>query len=217
VAGALRTGPSRPATLPWRMSYLPAGYHLSSMGVTADDQIVGDHLQQGDARFTREAEVYSALTQPLTGDGLDNLRVKVYPRSVGDSFLAKVDWSAGQSPSVDASNFPSWDPSNAVTSDPSYDPSMSTSDWPSYTSSSDPSYGSSAPSVQTAVAPPFCVPGRSVCYRYTADGTYLIEATATAGGSGEELLKVLRGMRVDDPADTTTWSELGDALPGIGR
>jgi hypothetical protein len=221
VAAAMRTGPNRPATLPWRMSYLPAGYHLSSIGVTADDQLVGAHLQQGDARFTMATEDYSALTEPLSGNGLANLRVKVYPRSIGDSFLARVDWSAGQSPSVDASGSPSWDPSNAPAYVPSYDasyePSMSASDWPSYSSSSEPSEGASGPSGQTAVAPPFCVPGRSVCYRYTADGTYLIEATATADGSGEELLKVLRGMRVDDPVDSTTWSELGDALPGVGR
>jgi hypothetical protein len=225
VATAMRTGPNRPATLPWRMSYLPPGYHLSSMGTTADDQLVGPHLQQGDARFTTAPEEYSALTRPLTGEGLENLRVKVYPRSFGDSFLAKVDWSAGQSPSADASNAvtwdpsnaPSWDPSNAPTYEPSYEPSVSVSDWPSYHSSPDTSDGPSGPSGQTAVATPFCVPGKSVCYRYTADGTYLIEATATAVGSGEELLKVLRGMRVDDPADGTTWSELGDALPGVGR
>jgi hypothetical protein len=221
VAAAMRPGPSRPATLPWRMSYLPPGYHLSSMGIAADDGIVGAHLQQGDARFTREREEYTGLTEPLAGAGTDNLRVKVYPRSYGDSLLAKVDWTAERSPGAGTSDTSSGGPSNSATyrpaGDPSYDPSMSASHWPAYTSWSEPANGSPDPSGQTAEVAPFCVPGRSACYRYTADGAYLIEATATADGSGPELLTVLRGMRVDDPTDTTTWSEIADALPGVGR
>jgi hypothetical protein len=196
VAAAMRTSPSRPATLPWRMTYLPAGYHLSSMGIAADDELVGNHLQQGDARFTREPEEYADLTQPLTGDGLASLRVKVYPRWVGESRMSDHDWLSG----------PSGEPSGTPSYWPSFDPSMS----PSYPVSADPSYA------LTPDVDPFCVPGRSVCFRLTADGAYIIEATATTEPAAE-LKQVLRGMRLDDPADETTWSELGDALPATGR
>jgi hypothetical protein len=196
VAEAMRTGRSRPAALPWRMTYLPAGYHLSSMGTAADDELVGNHLQQGDARFTREPEEYSDLTQPLIGDGLANLRVQVYPRWVGESRMAGHDWLSG----------PSGEPSGTPSYWPTFEPSM----WPSHPGSADPSYA------LTPGVDPFCVPGRSICFRGTADGAYVIEATATAE-SGAELKQVLRGMRLDDPGDETTWSDLGDALPATGR
>ncbi|MFD1372330.1 hypothetical protein [Actinoplanes sichuanensis] len=206
LAAAMRTTPDRPATLPWRMTYLPAGYHLSSMGTNPDFAVTGDQLQRGAARFTKEPEEYASLTQPLTGDGLSNLRVTVYPRWVAESQLTGFLWAGAQ---ADPSGGPSFDPSPGVSDwpsyEPSYEPSFEPSHWPTYEPSHTPP---SATDVE-----PFCVPDQSVCYRVTADGAYVVEATATAEPDGTELLKVLRGMRIADPDDTSTWSVLGEALP----
>lgn len=201
LAEAMRTAPERPATLPWRMTYLPPGYHLSSMGVTSDDELTGAHLQQGDARFTKEPEEYASLTQPLTGDGLSNLRVKVYPRWYGETRIGGFFWSGAQA-----------QPSGGPSYEPSYEPSPGISDWPSYEPSYSPTFEPSYTPSSTDVEP-FCVPDQSVCYRVTADGAYIVEASATAEPDGTELLKVLRGMRIANPDNTSTWSPLGEALP----
>ncbi|WP_143133715.1 hypothetical protein [Actinoplanes philippinensis] len=214
VAERLPAGPSRPAALPWRMTYLPPGYQLSSMGITSDDEVTGAHLQRGDARFTRQAESYAGLADPLTGEGLDNLRIKVFPRWYGENQLSIIFGGTSVEPNAGASGGPSHDPSG----EPSYDPSSGPSNWPSY----DPSAGvsnwpTSDPSAQPPLVDPFCAPGQGRCFRYTADGAYLVEATASAPEPDAELVQVLRGLRLADPDDTGTWSELSEALPGPVR
>ncbi|GAA2855481.1 hypothetical protein Acy02nite_72790 [Actinoplanes cyaneus] len=202
VAAAMRIGPSRPATLPWRMTYLPAGYQLSSMGLVADDSVSGAHVQRGAARFTRQPERYSGLSGPLTGADADSLRIKVFPLWYGESQLPPLLRRTSAQPSAGPSYEPSLDPSRW----PSYDPSAGSSVWPT-----------SDPSAYPSPVDPFCVPGQSRCFRYTADGAYLIEATATAPEQNGELIQVLRGTRLADPDDPTTWSELGEALPRPAR
>jgi hypothetical protein len=210
VAEAMRIGPSRPATLPWRMTYLPAGYQLSSTGLVADDSLSGAHVQRGDARFTRQPESFSGLSEPLTGEDADSLRIKVFPRWYGENQLSIIFGGTAGHPSAGPSNLPSHDPSY----EPSLDPSM----WPSYGPPAGYSDGpTSDPSAHPPLVDPFCVPGQSRCFRYTADGTYLIEATATTPEPDAELIQVLRGTRLADPDDPTTWSELGEALPGPVR
>jgi hypothetical protein len=61
----------------------------------------------------------------------------------------------------------------------------------------------------------YCNPGNPhLCYRMTADGRYLVEADSDDALTSKDLLGLLDGAALADPARPSTWFPVHEAVPG---